>query len=181
MERSGFSLDSSVGRGAASVALRQAPTTFTCASRTGSAGATRRRTRTTSRWLAVDRGRLRCEQGERVHWGQIAAFGDWRGVIEMQADGETSFVLGSARRYPIRSCWASTRPSRPDAARAGGSFLRPRDRSDLVGARRPVIMCDRANRLTHPHGMAMRAWAMGLWRVHPRIVAGSSGCSLERT
>ena len=35
-----------------------------------------------------------------MHWGQIAVFGDSRGVIEMQADGETSFVLGSARRYP---------------------------------------------------------------------------------
>jgi len=51
-------------------------------------------------WLAVDRGRLRSQQGERVHWGQIAVFGDSRGVIEMQADGETSLVLGSARRYP---------------------------------------------------------------------------------
>jgi redox-sensitive bicupin YhaK (pirin superfamily) len=49
-------------------------------------------------WLAVDRGGLRLQQGERVYWEQIALFGDSRGVIEVQADGETSFVLGSAKR-----------------------------------------------------------------------------------
>ena len=49
-------------------------------------------------WLAVDRGEARLRQGERVHRGQIALFGDSPGVIELQADGETSFVLGSARR-----------------------------------------------------------------------------------
>jgi len=49
-------------------------------------------------WLAVDRGGVRLREGERVYWEQIALFGDSRGMIELQADGETSFVLGSARR-----------------------------------------------------------------------------------
>jgi redox-sensitive bicupin YhaK (pirin superfamily) len=49
-------------------------------------------------WLAVDRGGVRLREGERVYCEQIALFGDSRGVIELQADGETSFVLGSARR-----------------------------------------------------------------------------------
>jgi redox-sensitive bicupin YhaK (pirin superfamily) len=53
-------------------------------------------------WLAVDRGGLQLQEGERVYWEQIAVFGDSGGVIEAQADGDTSFVLGSARR--------STRP-----------------------------------------------------------------------
>jgi redox-sensitive bicupin YhaK (pirin superfamily) len=47
-------------------------------------------------WLAVDRGSLELQAGERVLWEQIAVFGDSAGVIEVQADGETSFVLGSA-------------------------------------------------------------------------------------
>jgi len=49
-------------------------------------------------WLAVDRGGVRLREDEGVYWGQIALFGDSRGVIGLQADGETSFVLGSARR-----------------------------------------------------------------------------------
>jgi redox-sensitive bicupin YhaK (pirin superfamily) len=51
-------------------------------------------------WLAVDRGGLQLQQGERVYWEQIAVFGDSRGVIEARADGDTSFVLGSAQRQP---------------------------------------------------------------------------------
>jgi redox-sensitive bicupin YhaK (pirin superfamily) len=49
-------------------------------------------------WLAVDRGGLHLQEGERVYWEQIAVFGDSAGVIEAQADGETSFVLASAKR-----------------------------------------------------------------------------------
>ena len=49
-------------------------------------------------WLAVDRGGVRLHENGRVLPGQIALFGDSRGVIEVQADGESSFVLGSARR-----------------------------------------------------------------------------------
>jgi redox-sensitive bicupin YhaK (pirin superfamily) len=56
-------------------------------------------------WLAVDRGGLHLQEGERVYWEQIAVFGDSGGVIEAQADGDTSFVVGSARR--------STRPLAP--------------------------------------------------------------------
>ena len=49
-------------------------------------------------WLAVDRGNLQLQGGERVMREQIALFGDSGGVIEVQADGDTSFVLGSAVR-----------------------------------------------------------------------------------
>jgi len=56
-------------------------------------------------WLAVDRGGLQLQEGERVYWEQIAVFGDSGGVIEARADGDTSFALGSARR--------STRPLAP--------------------------------------------------------------------
>ena len=49
-------------------------------------------------WLAVDRGGVRLQEDGRVLREQIALFGDSRGVIEVQADGESSFVLGSARR-----------------------------------------------------------------------------------
>lgn len=49
-------------------------------------------------WLAVDRGSLELQAGERVYWEQIALFGDASGVIELQAEGETSLVLCSARR-----------------------------------------------------------------------------------
>jgi hypothetical protein len=49
-------------------------------------------------WIAVDRGGVRLPEDGRVVREQIALFGDSRGVIEVQADGESSFVLGSARR-----------------------------------------------------------------------------------
>jgi redox-sensitive bicupin YhaK (pirin superfamily) len=48
-------------------------------------------------WLAVDRGGLRLEEDGRVLREQVALFGRSRGVIEVQAEGESSFVLGSAR------------------------------------------------------------------------------------
>jgi redox-sensitive bicupin YhaK (pirin superfamily) len=50
------------------------------------------------RWLAVDRGSLQLRKGEQVLWEQIAVFRDSVGVIELQAEGETSFVLGSAKK-----------------------------------------------------------------------------------
>lgn len=50
-------------------------------------------------WLAVDRGGLELPLGERVYWEQVAVFGDSGGVIEVQAEGDTSFVLGSAPRH----------------------------------------------------------------------------------
>jgi redox-sensitive bicupin YhaK (pirin superfamily) len=49
-------------------------------------------------WLAVDRGGLELPLGDRVYWEQVAVFGDSGGVIEARAEGDTSFVLGSARR-----------------------------------------------------------------------------------
>jgi redox-sensitive bicupin YhaK (pirin superfamily) len=49
-------------------------------------------------WLAVDRGGLELQQGGRVYWEQLGVFGDSTGPIEVQADGDTSFLLGSARR-----------------------------------------------------------------------------------
>jgi len=48
-------------------------------------------------WLAVDRGSLRLEEDGRVLREQVALFERSRGVIEVQAEGECSFVLGSAR------------------------------------------------------------------------------------
>jgi redox-sensitive bicupin YhaK (pirin superfamily) len=56
-------------------------------------------------WLAVDRGGLQLQEGERVLWEQIAVFRNSAGVIEVQSDGETSFMLGSARgarRRPLK-------------------------------------------------------------------------------
>ena len=50
-------------------------------------------------WIAVDGGGVRLPQDGRVFRKQIAVFGDSQGVIEIQADGESSFVLGSARRF----------------------------------------------------------------------------------
>jgi redox-sensitive bicupin YhaK (pirin superfamily) len=47
-------------------------------------------------WLAVDRGGLRLEEDGRVLREQVALFERSRGVIEVQAEGESSFVLGSA-------------------------------------------------------------------------------------
>jgi hypothetical protein len=49
-------------------------------------------------WIAVDRGGLRSPKDGPVLQQQIALFGDSRGVIEVQAEGDSSFVLGSARR-----------------------------------------------------------------------------------
>ena len=49
-------------------------------------------------WLAVNRGGVRLQEDGRVLREQIALFEDSRGVIEVQADGESSFVFGSARR-----------------------------------------------------------------------------------
>ena len=51
-------------------------------------------------WLAVDCGSLHLAEGERVLWEQIAVFRSSAGVIEVQADGDTSFMLGSATRLP---------------------------------------------------------------------------------
>jgi redox-sensitive bicupin YhaK (pirin superfamily) len=49
-------------------------------------------------WIAVDRGSLRLEEDGRVLRDQVALFERSRGVIEVQAEGESSFVLGSARQ-----------------------------------------------------------------------------------
>ncbi len=72
-------------------------------------------------WLAVDRGGLQFREGERVYWEQIALFGDSDGAIHAQADGDTSFVLGSARRSPRTSSGTIYRlpPSYPLPSRPG--------------------------------------------------------------
>ena len=49
-------------------------------------------------WLAVDSGGLQLEEDGRVWREQVALFERSRGVIEVQAEGETSFVFGSARQ-----------------------------------------------------------------------------------
>jgi redox-sensitive bicupin YhaK (pirin superfamily) len=67
-------------------------------------------------WLAVDRGGVRLQEDGRVLREQIALFADSQGVIELRADGETSFVLGSARRssHPlvaVEDCPIDTNPA----------------------------------------------------------------------
>jgi redox-sensitive bicupin YhaK (pirin superfamily) len=49
-------------------------------------------------WLSVDKGRLR--SSETIHAGQLAVFQESAGAIELQADGVTSFVIGSAIKHP---------------------------------------------------------------------------------
>jgi len=51
-------------------------------------------------WLSVDEGRLR--SSEAIHAGQLAVFEETGGAIELQADGVTSFVIGSAIKHPHR-------------------------------------------------------------------------------
>jgi redox-sensitive bicupin YhaK (pirin superfamily) len=49
-------------------------------------------------WLAVDEGTLWSR--ERIYAGQIAVFEESAGAIEVQAEGDTSFVFGSAIKHP---------------------------------------------------------------------------------
>ncbi len=49
-------------------------------------------------WLSVDKGRLR--SSETIQAGQLAVFEESAGAIELQADGVTSFVIGSAIKHP---------------------------------------------------------------------------------
>jgi redox-sensitive bicupin YhaK (pirin superfamily) len=49
-------------------------------------------------WLAVDKGRLR--SNEPIEVEQVAVFEESNGAIEVQAEGDTSFVFGSAIKHP---------------------------------------------------------------------------------
>ena len=49
-------------------------------------------------WLAVDKGDLRAPASIRA--GELAVFEESDGAIELEADGDTSFVLGSAIKHP---------------------------------------------------------------------------------
>jgi redox-sensitive bicupin YhaK (pirin superfamily) len=49
-------------------------------------------------WLSVDKGRLRSP--ETIHAGQLVVFEESDSAIEVQADGGTSFVFGSAIKHP---------------------------------------------------------------------------------
>ena len=49
-------------------------------------------------WLAVDQGGLRSPAPIRA--GELAVFEESDGAIELDADGDTSFVLGSAIKHP---------------------------------------------------------------------------------
>ena len=49
-------------------------------------------------WLAVDAGRL--QSNASILAGQLAVFEESGGAIELEADGDTSFVLGSAIKHP---------------------------------------------------------------------------------
>jgi redox-sensitive bicupin YhaK (pirin superfamily) len=50
-------------------------------------------------WLAVDRGNL--SSPGRIDAGQIAVFDESAGAIDLQAEGDTEFVLGSAIKHPF--------------------------------------------------------------------------------
>jgi redox-sensitive bicupin YhaK (pirin superfamily) len=54
--------------------------------------------RHTVAWLAVDEGGLRSHAPIRA--GELAVFEESGGAIELEADGDTSFVLGSAIKHP---------------------------------------------------------------------------------
>ena len=49
-------------------------------------------------WLAVDEGGL--QSPEPIGEGQLAVFEEYGTPIELEADGDTSFVLGSAIKHP---------------------------------------------------------------------------------
>jgi len=49
-------------------------------------------------WLSVDKGRLRAT--ETVEAGELIVFEESGGVVDVQADGPTSFVFGSAVKHP---------------------------------------------------------------------------------
>ena len=49
-------------------------------------------------WLAVDRGALRAP--EEIQTGELVVFDESQAAIELRADGDTSFVFGSARKHP---------------------------------------------------------------------------------
>jgi redox-sensitive bicupin YhaK (pirin superfamily) len=49
-------------------------------------------------WLAVDKGKLRSP--EPIGEGQLAVFEESDAPIELEADGDTSFVLGSGIKHP---------------------------------------------------------------------------------
>jgi redox-sensitive bicupin YhaK (pirin superfamily) len=49
-------------------------------------------------WLAVDQGNLRSPAPIRA--GELAVFEESDGAIELEADGDASFVLGSAIKHP---------------------------------------------------------------------------------
>jgi len=49
-------------------------------------------------WLSVDRGALHAS--ERISAGELAVFAESEGAIELKAEGETSFVIGSAIKHP---------------------------------------------------------------------------------
>jgi redox-sensitive bicupin YhaK (pirin superfamily) len=54
--------------------------------------------RHTVAWLAVDEGGLRSHAP--IGAGELAVFEESEGAIELEADGDTSFVLGSAIKHP---------------------------------------------------------------------------------
>lgn len=49
-------------------------------------------------WLAIDEGRLRAVR--TIEAGQLAVFAEGHDSIELRAEGDTSFVLGSAIKHP---------------------------------------------------------------------------------
>jgi redox-sensitive bicupin YhaK (pirin superfamily) len=74
-------------------------------------------------WLAIDSGSLRASR--QVHAGELAVFEESGDPIELQAVGETSFVLGSAVKhdYPLVLGTYSVHTS-PDALVRGETRIR---------------------------------------------------------
>jgi len=79
-------------------------------------------------WLAVDTGRLHASQV--ISAGQLAAFEQGEGTVEVRAEGDTSFVFGAAirHRHPLVLGDYSVHTSREALARGEAEI-------DRIGAR----------------------------------------------
>jgi hypothetical protein len=119
-------------------------------------------------WLAVDRGSVRLEEDGRVLRQQIALFTRSRGVIQLQAEGESSFVLGSSKRHsnahlqgshlPIDATLEALMPGevrageRPDTASPGRPLRTNSMKSRLGDNEVPVL----GRRLARTNAMILR-------------------------
>jgi redox-sensitive bicupin YhaK (pirin superfamily) len=84
-------------------------------------------------WLAVDQGALRSPA--RIGAGELAVFEKSEGAIEVQADGDTSFVLGSAIKHahPLVLGYYSVHTSRAALAQGEAEINRIGERLRAAG------------------------------------------------